>query len=356
MTSDIAQSTLRRMMGDARAHPHAPSVSRLLRLALERTAEDLLGLTFEVTSMRQSQCALDMVVSRFPQNGMIALLEGEAQGAAVVETGLLSGLVEFQTIGRVLPNLAAGRSATRVDAALVAPFLDAALTAFDDSVTGQGQAPWARGYVFGAMVADVRTLLLALNAESFHVFEIEVSLCNGARQGTLTLVFAEQEDASQTTDAATGRSEGGDALRQAVLSSPAAFHAVIGQLSIPLQHLQELKVGDTLSLPAKALREVRLEAVGGDYIISANLGQLNGFRAVRLKGAQPAAATNTQAGRVKIADVATDAPGPMVTENPPQQNAAGQELPVDPGEDLEDLDDLDTFLNDAQSDTDMELA
>ena len=354
MTSDTAQSTLRKMIGEGSEQMGAPSVTRLLRLALERAADEQLGLAFEVTSVCQSKCTPETLSKRFPQDAMIAVLEGEAQGAVAVDIALLSGLVEFQTIGRVLPNVPAGRSATKVDAALLSPVLDLALAEFDASVAHGGHSPWARGYVFGAMVADTRSLFLALNAVAFHVFEIDVSLCNGARSGSMTLAFAEQEAVEINTDTASGSMEGGEAFRQSVLLSPATFSAVIGRLSVPLQQLQELEVGEILCLPAGALREIRLEGPGGEHPIQVSLGQLNGLRAVRLKGAQTLAEAsgaeveNETPKSVVVTSVAAGA------ENPPQSVAMGPEARIDPGEDLEDLDNLDSFLN--ETGTDLELA
>ena len=354
MTSDTAQSTLRKMVGEAGELAGAPSVTRLLRLALERAADEQLGLPFEVTSVCQSKCTPETLATRFPQDAMIAVLEGEAQGAVAVDIALLSGLVEFQTIGRVLPNVPAGRSATKVDAALLSPVLDLALAEFDTSVAEGGHSPWARGYVFGAMVADTRSLFLALNAVAFHVFEIDVSLCNGARSGSMTLAFAEQEVVVPSADTASGSMDGGEALRQSVLLAPATFSAVIGRLSVPLQQLQELKVGETLSLPVGALREIRLEGPGGEHAIQVSLGQLNGLRVVRLQGPQTQAEATEPEIEKAPSKPASAAPVATAKENPPQCAEMDRKRRIDPGGDLEDLDDLDSFLN--ENGTDMELA
>ena len=354
MTSDIAQSTLRKMIGTAGEQVGVPSVTRLLRLALERATDEQLGLSFEVMSVCQSKCTPETLATRFPKDAMIGVLEGEAQGAVAVDIALLSGLVEFQTIGRVSQNLPAGRRATKVDAALLAPVLDVALAGFDEAVAEGGHSPWGQGYVFGAMVADTRSLLLALNAAAFHVFEIEVSLCNGARNGSMTLVFAEQEAAVGNADTASGSMEGGEALRRSVLLSPATFSAVIGRLSVPLQQLQTLKAGEMLTLPAGALRDIRLEGPGGEHAIQVSLGQLNGLRAVRLNGAQGPAEAAVPENLAETPKGGAAAPAAVAGEAPPPQNVAtDQEVRIDPGEGLEDLNDLDSFLNEAG--TDLEL-
>lgn len=329
------------MASAGRSQVRAPSLTRLLRLALERAADDQLGLSFDVTSLRQSMCTLEKLADVFPQDALLGILEGNAQGAVAVDVALFSGLVEFQTIGTVLPTVPKGRSATRVDAALIAPVLDVALAGFDESVADTNHAPWAQGYVFGAMVADMRALLLTLSARVFHLFEIEVSLSNGARGGTMMLAFADSQKAVSGAEKPNASGEGTEALRQAVLSSQATFSAVVGRLSVPLHQLQDLKVGEALVLPAGSLRETRLEASGGDHATPVILGQLNGFRAVRLKGGAPQTegATAESPGAEQVASApAKEIEVPVKT--PAQQVAVRDNQRFGAGESFEDLDDL----------------
>lgn len=343
MTGDAETSILRKMTGVRHENQREPPVSVLLRRACERAALDLLGLALEVTAIHQTLCPQHKLAERLPEKAMLAVLEGPSPGSLAMDLAVLNGLVEFLTIGSILPNPPVGRPPSRVDAALIAPLIDATLAGFSAALTEAGIAPWGQGAAFGAMLPDSRTLMLALGEGPFHLFELSISLCGGARKGQLLFGLAEVCAAEEHAGKNATESEGTQALRQSVMASPAIFDAVLSRLSLPLSQLQSLKVGDLLPLSADVLPQTRLEAASAETAIPVVLGQLNGFRAVRLKSAgqvhehaenqayinpSPSEKTPTINSRSKI------------KSGVPQSKVSSVKDKVDPAEGLQDLEDV----------------
>ncbi|GAA6162692.1 hypothetical protein NBRC116590_03960 [Pelagimonas sp. KU-00592-HH] len=283
MTEQDEKSVLRKMAtpkgsaGTVRAVP----VARLMRRALETAAQDSLGVPLEVRSVRQSSVKHEDLRELFAGFGFMALLEGRPAAGVAIETPVLGGVVEHQTIGTVLPQGAGERLPTRVDAALMAPLLDDALARYSQSLETADTSFWGRNYAFGAMVPEARTLVLALGDGLYHLFEMEVSLAGGAREGRLVMAFPDHVEPAE-------EQEGGDAasetVRQGVLSAHVTLDAVLARVQLPLSQLQGLAVGETIPLEAGVLDRTWLVMEEGGVSAQVTLGQMNGARAVRLIG------------------------------------------------------------------------
>ncbi|WP_299354664.1 FliM/FliN family flagellar motor switch protein [uncultured Shimia sp.] len=287
MASDIESSVLRRMTTEARAPNRVPSVAATLQLACAQAADKALSLPMEVTGAECSYLPHDEVKEVLPERALFAVLEGPAPGFLAVTLPIVGGIVENQTIGRIFSTQSTDREATRVDAALIAPFVDVALARFGASLCDAGMTSWGQGVGFGAMVPDRRSLMLTLPVSGYHVFVQELDIGTGQRAGQLIFGFGDVPQEC-LADQVTDKSDvSGATVRAGVLASPAQLEAVIARLALPLSQLQSLNPGDTLPIPPDSLRNAGLEAVGGDSAILVALGQLNGFRAVRIKGNSP---------------------------------------------------------------------
>lgn len=346
MTGDIKDSVLRRMTVDVQAASQQPSVMALLRLSLEQASDRALGLPLEVKATESHVMSREALGAHLSESALFAVLEGQVSGFLTVDCPLVGGIVEHQTIGHILAKGQLDRKPTRVDAALVAPFVDAALERITRAAQSVDAAPWAQGLAFGAMVSDRRSLLLALPVRDYHVYSFDLQVGEGQRQGRVTLGFGDlpqevEGDPVEGNSGAVGRAT----VRAGVLSAPARLDAVIARLSVPLRELQSLKVGDTLSIPADALRRTRLEARGTDHAIRVSLGQLNGFRAVRLlseetgeKGSGESARLVTQKD-TELALIADAERAPQIVEAEESVIAADAVLPA-PEAGMDDLDAL----------------
>ena len=279
-------------------------VARQLHRALETAADKRFGLAVEVRGVHQSLRPLDDVRGLLEERGFLALLEGRPAAGFGLDMAVLSGLVEHQTIGSVLSRSEMSRPPTRVDAALLAPLLDECLMRFGVSLAEDGQYSWGRGYGFGAMAGTARALVLALSEGLYHVFEMDIALGAGAREGRIVFAFPDKVDAVAPNPEEDGpRHPPGETLRAGVLTAQATLDTVLARISMPLSQLQGLSAGDVLALPSGALKDARLEMGGGAHGLAVTLGQLHGFRAVRLK-----------AGQEKLRDIDTDGAGPSLRE------------------------------------------
>ncbi len=262
------------------------SPQRALRLAMARAADELLELALSVNMIQLERVTQAEAVAGFRDDTLLMVLDGPdgAIGAASVEVSILAGLIEMQTMGQVLSGEAGSRAPTQTDAALVAPLLDASLEGFTENLGGEAEAHWADGVRFGARVESARMLSLLVEAADFHLFRLNVSLSEGAREGEIMIalpVLSPVEPEGLCEDATT--CEGKLMLGQgALLSAEAPLSAVLHRIRLPLAEVSKLKPGHQLLVPREALNDTRLEAGPKSVVRKCRLGQINGFRAVRL--------------------------------------------------------------------------
>lgn len=262
------------------------SPTRALRLAMARSADELFEMALSVSSIKLEQVSQAEALAAFSDENLLMVLDGPqgAIGAASVEIPILAGLIEMQTMGRVLPGAAETRAPTQTDAALVAPLLDASLEGFVENLDGTAEARWAEEVRFGARVESARMLSLLVEAADFHLFRLNVALGEGAKEGGIVIalpVLLPGAPESSAGDAAG--SEGRLLLGQgALLVAEAPLNAVLHRIRMPLAEVSQLKPGERLTIPRAALNDTRLEAGGMSSLRNCRLGQINGFRAVRL--------------------------------------------------------------------------
>ena len=164
---------------------------------------------------------------------------------------------------------------------MIAPLLDAALPRFSSMLTGQPDRAHLQGYGFGAMVDDVQTAALALDVETCHVIRFDIGLAQDQRSGQIVFLFPEAVKPAETGDAGTGQTGKYEAAMQLV---PARMQAILTRIHIPLAKAQSLKPGDVLEISANALTSASLVVDGGYVAARGKMGQMNGFRAVRIGG------------------------------------------------------------------------
>lgn len=302
MSETERKDVLRRKarIGRAEHEARVMSPARALRIALARAAEDLFDLALAVSSVQAGQVGQDAAVGAFADDRLLVVLDGPggAIGAASVDLAVLSGLIEMQTMGKVLPRQPEARMPTRTDAALVAPLVDAMLDGFEGNLAAQPEGAWAAGFRFGAMVESVRILSLLLEAPDFHLFRLDVDLGDGAKAGEVVIALPHVSPAARGAAAGSPAAAGAVAApappvatlaQGALMNAEARLDAVLHRLRMPLSAIAALKPGDVLEIPREALTDTRLVAGTGHVAGKCRLGQINGNRAVRLLG-RPAAA------------------------------------------------------------------
>ncbi|MGR3637062.1 MAG: FliM/FliN family flagellar motor C-terminal domain-containing protein [Shimia sp.] len=279
-------SILKRKAEDGLSGHKARSMNpeKAMRLGMALSAQNGMGLACEVTKVQRSKVAHDTLIGMLDSESLLAVLEGEngARAALAIDLQVLSGLVEHQTLGRVLPNPASPRPPTLVDAALITPVIEDTLARFVTLMSTDEAPKWLQHYKFGAVTDDTRTLSLSLKAHDFHFMMLDVSLDGGAKRGTIGLAFPDFETIFEEPEEVPGEDVKSDSFHAKMLQAHATLTAVVGRLNMSIGEMQALQVGQVLALPVDATKETTLETTEGARVTEVNLGQIDGMRAVRL--------------------------------------------------------------------------
>lgn len=209
------------------------SPARALRLGLARAAAQLHDLPLQVTAVQRSCLAQDDIAAACDSGMLLALLDGPegARGAIGLDPALVAALIEVQVMGAVGTRAPEARALTPTDAAMVAPWLDAALERVDQALAEAAVDPpdrWLTGYRFGAMAEDAAALALALDAARFHLLRLTVDVALGRRIGTLLLALP------AAPPVAEARPEAAVSAAESFLHVPADLRVIAGRLSLPL--------------------------------------------------------------------------------------------------------------------------
>jgi flagellar motor switch protein FliM len=265
---------------DARAMTPA----KALRLALARAADGLFDLSLTVATVEQHARPQAELAGLLPQDGLLVLLDGPGgrRGALNLDPQVMAGLVEVQTTGGLRASPPTARRMTPTDAAMAAPFIDAVLSGVDAELeSGEGGA-LAPGFRFGDMVEDSAALALALQAPDYDVFHITVEMGGGAKSGGLTLLLPRLCAPEPGGGVAQSAPPEAPEIEEAALAAPVTLTAEIARLTLPLREATRLAPGQRLTIPRDSLDSTHLLASRGHVVARAQMGKLNGKRAVRL--------------------------------------------------------------------------
>lgn len=352
MTGSASHASLRRKARLARDEHDARSMSvtRALRLAMEKAADDDLAMPLAAEGLQHRVLDHAALIDAMAQGRLLVLLDGPqgARGAAVLDMALIASLIEAQTMGQVQTRNVSTRAFTRTDAAMAAPLLDCVLSRLAEQLADHPDAGWTSGFRFGAMMEDRRSLGLALSAPDYHVFSLDLDIGPGARKAELLLALPlAGKSTAQADDPAQQRAR--QAFQGRVLEASVRLEAVLCRMSLPLERISQLRAGDLLPLPVDALRAITLEGPGRQPVATAQLGQRDGSRALRL----------SFAGMVELDPAQPDSFAPLMAEPeeemppPPVTSQTDQWAASQPGEDEEgllDAADLDRMLFDLDLD------
>ncbi len=276
----------------AHAAEGGPGADRSWRLALARAAQDVLSLPLDVPRLALHRRSLAELTELLPDHAMLAVLEGpgDALGLLAMSPAILSGLIEVQTMGRVLAQPPIPRKPTRTDAVMVAPVIERALGALDDALSDEADLVWAGGFRYASFLDDPRPLALLLEDRAYRVLTAHVSLSGGAKSGEVILALPAdgrghrpRRDTTLADDAHAVQAFT-HAMNEVVLSVPCLLEAVLARVTLPLGAVLGLQPGTIVPLPKNALSGIRLEGLDGLPLAEARLGQNSGMRALRLSG------------------------------------------------------------------------
>ena len=211
---------------------------------LARAARDALNLPVSVIGITQARMTQAALVGHVDGDRLLMLLDGEAAGAGVLsaDRSCLAALIQQQTMGQVTAADPGDRPFTATDAAMVAPLADAMLARAAELSEAAADRQALGGLRFGARVADVRAMQLALDAERFRVFDLTLDFAGGVRQGALCLALPIAEEVA----GASAPPADPDRMARVAGAARAELRVVIGQLQLSLADLSGMRPGDVL--------------------------------------------------------------------------------------------------------------
>ena len=297
MASTASNAVLRKKASAARETYQARAMSpeKALRLSLAKSADELLDMSLVVLSCQYDYLSADELAGHLADDALLVLLDGAGRvtGAMMLDLMATSALVEQSTMGRVSPLEPEPRATTATDAALIGPILDDVFLRLAMMLEGDPAADWMAGYSFGVRLENVRLMSLALDAPDFHVFRLHAEF-GATRQGHMLFALPDRRHLPAIEQKGEAVGDAGPTVGEAVMSAPATIDAVLHRTTMPFARVSALKVGDLIEIPRAALTQTRLETRGetgrAACLGKVRLGQMGGFRAVRLTMAELAEA------------------------------------------------------------------
>lgn len=332
----------------------AMSLVRALRLTAAKQADHLMSLALSALSVTRKMLRGQAVTDRLDEGALILLMDGPGHqvAAALLDGDLVAGLIQQQTMGRVMPPRegAPERKYTATDAALCAPFVEALLTRAALLPDEEEDRTLMQGYRFGVWAREPRQAQLALDAAGYELIEMTLDMAAGARSGKLSLILPEPvriaapapQDGAEDTGTAM---PAGPKLEQNILGLNAELTIALTRLKMPLQKMGALRPGDIVDLNLSSMAQALVIDANGRAITRGTLGQINGMRALQVE--QQRSKQHTQPRRrasdrdaLDLPDVTAPFPEPLVAEAEPETPHVPSMADVDIFGDLDDLPDM----------------
>jgi flagellar motor switch protein FliM len=289
---------LRRKLRPAPARRVRDAALDAWRRTVPRLAAEGIGLELVVAGVQEREMDLHAELS-VEEGALLLYLAGpfgNPAGLAVVDPGLLAGLIEVLTNGRVTSARREPRRATAVDAALAGHVIDGWLAGVAEA---RDDGSWL---ATGEQPPDLRAALLKLEEGTWTETRVELDLGGGKRTGRLTLYHP----AGAARHAPAPKAGG---LRPILMPVETVLEAVLCRVRVPLGTVTALAPGQLIPLPGVSLRRIALEAPRGRLIAEVHLGQSGGYRAVRVIDPEATEAVPAGAGRGDGAAMPSARPG-----------------------------------------------
>lgn len=321
MTQDTHAQMLRRLTRsqhrDVAENPLTSS--RAVRMALIKAANDSIGLAVAVSSVAEEVVALDDMLRALEDDLMlVALMAADRPvGFVALDMQMRAAVLEMQTLGGVLAQQAEDRPPTLTDKLLCETLLTAVLGAFPQAVMGTPLQGWTDGTALGDQIKSARVLGLILNDRDYRVVRMSIDLTVAERQGLLLVALPLVEEPTDPVAEEPEKIEWHVAFEHVVMDACASLDAQLHRFSMPLASAGALKIGDVIPLPGCNVHSVRLLDPDGKLVAQAKLGQMSGYRALRLQPA-PAPELSELAPHPRSLGLAFADQGPVAAQDDAQ--------------------------------------
>jgi len=328
MTEGTQVTLLRRM-----TRPQGPEVAenpltslRAVRLALTKAADDSVGLVLTVQSVAEEVTGLDEMLGILDDEQLLVGLarEGDLAGVIALDMEMRAAVLEMETMGAILAQPAEKRAPTRTDKMLCEPLLAEFLSAFPGAVLGTPLEGWMDGILPGDKVRSARAAGLILTDGDYRIVRMTVDLGAAERQGMLLMALPLVQETAPPEAAPPLPVDWEGAFQDTIADAPATLQAQLHRFPVSLAAAQSLQVGSILPLPGCTVSSVRLLSPDGQVVAQAKLGQLGGYRAVRLEAAPAPELSDLRDGSAKAVVSLPDSielevveGGPALANDPP---------------------------------------
>lgn len=279
-----SDSILRRKTGAGRAMPEIALMTpeKAMRLAFGRAGRAMSGLGLRFAGFSSDRVPLTGLVEAIEPSTLVTALrrDDDQTGLLLVDRGLRSALIEAETTGQVGAVEPPDRAPTRIDAVIVAGFIDAALSLFDEVAAEIDIARDVTGFRVAEVIPGAGAVALTLPEVAYRLMRVEVELGTTARPGAAVIALPHDPPARKAAGPEEALYQAG--VQKVVMTVPADLRAVLCRLPVSLDAVSRWEPGMVVPLPHGVLDGVRLEDIDGEPVAKGRLGQINGLRAVRL--------------------------------------------------------------------------
>lgn len=334
MSGDVTQSVLRRLLERVGHTPDPKLMSpcNAFKNALPKAADHAVDLPLVVLDVEVSNHTRSSLLEKLEKGRLYMLIQSgdDRLGIVVPDAGCLGGLIEIQTIGDVSLSAPDVRLPTRTDASMVEPFVDAALTEFAHQLEGDEELSRYIGFSYFKLVEDMRHLPIILPEDDYACYEVSMGMGRVAKPSKVLFAFPNTTVANAISENVGPSQKWTEAIEAGVMSSRARVNVVLHRVSIPLDEVSQLKVGQEIMIPRKAVQSLCVEGSDGKTVARGKLGQANGFRAVKIS-------SDTETPEIDLATNVSDNPlealgaglGPIPVTSTPAGAPLGTGLPED---------------------------
>ena len=240
----------------------------------------------------------------------------------MLDPALVAGLIQQQTTGKVAPFAqdAAHRNCTATDATLCAPFVVGLIVNAAKLAEDAADQNLLEGYRFGVWAKETRQTQMALDKPEYEMIEVTLDLAGGASAGKLHLILPHPQEApveETQDDSRRAATRSTVTLSDTVFGLQAEMTISLTRVSIPLQVVSDLKIGDLLDINVKSMAQTLVLDANGYVVSRGTLGQIDGIRALQVD--QSRAKQHTQPRRRASDREALDLPDVTL---PVEQNLA----------------------------------
>ncbi|PUB18892.1 FliM/FliN family flagellar motor switch protein [Yoonia sediminilitoris] len=261
------------------------TLSRAVRLAFTKSANDTIGLIVTVTAMGEDVHTLDPMLEVLDDNLMLVGLErgGELVGLMALDMQLRAAILEMQAMGKLIAGMAEDRAPTGTDKTMAENLLIRFLDAMPVATLGTEYDGWTDQVELGSKVESCRAAGLVLDDCEYRIMRLDIDLGVADRTGQLIVVLPLAVETFGAPAEPTEQLDWATLFQARVAEAQSELDALLHRFDMPLAQARNLQVGQVVPLRGCSVNSVRLVTAKGREVALAKLGQLGGNRAVRVE-------------------------------------------------------------------------